>query len=92
MNDAKLVALDTMNYWIDTVPDAVMHAISGVHAVIINDAEARQLSGEPNLIRAAHKILDAGPQSLVIKRGEYGRRCSPKTLTSPSPPTRSNRS
>ncbi len=69
---AELVALDTMNYWINTVPDAVMHAISGVNVVIINDAEARQLSGEPNLIRAARKILDAGPKALVIKRGEYG--------------------
>lgn len=69
---AELVALDTMNYWIDTVPDAVMQAIGGVHVVIINDAEARQLSGEPNLIRAARKILDAGPRALVIKRGEYG--------------------
>jgi sugar/nucleoside kinase (ribokinase family) len=61
-----------MNYWIDTVPDAVMQAIGGVHIVIINDAEARQLSGEPNLMRAARKILDAGPHALVIKRGEYG--------------------
>ena len=69
---AELVALDTMNYWINTVPDAVMEAIQGVHIVIINDAEARQLSGEPNLIRAARKILDAGPRALVIKRGEYG--------------------
>jgi sugar/nucleoside kinase (ribokinase family) len=69
---AELVALDTMNYWINTVPDAVMEAIRGVHVVIINDAEARQLAGEPNLIRAARKILDAGPHALVIKRGEYG--------------------
>ncbi|HEV2799347.1 MAG TPA: PfkB family carbohydrate kinase [Pyrinomonadaceae bacterium] len=72
VSGAELVALDTMNYWINTVPDAVMQAISGVNVVIINDAEARQLSGEPNLIRAARKILDAGPQALVIKRGEYG--------------------
>ncbi|MCA1565070.1 MAG: PfkB family carbohydrate kinase [Acidobacteria bacterium] len=69
---AELVALDTMNYWINTVPDSVMQTIGGVHIVIINDAEARQLSGEPNLIRAARKILDAGPQALVIKRGEHG--------------------
>jgi len=69
---AELIALDTMNYWINTVPDAVMQAIRGVHVVIINDAEARQLADEPNLIRAARKILDAGPQALVIKRGEYG--------------------
>jgi sugar/nucleoside kinase (ribokinase family) len=54
------------------VPDAVWAAISGVHVVIINDAEARQLAGEPNLLKAARKILAAGPRALVIKRGEYG--------------------
>ena len=69
---AELVALDTMNYWINTVPDAVVEAIRGVNIVIINDAEARQLAGEPNLIRAARKILSWGPSALVIKRGEYG--------------------
>jgi sugar/nucleoside kinase (ribokinase family) len=69
---AELVALDTMNYWITSVPDAVREAISVVDVVIINDAEARQLSGEPNLIRAARKILSWGPRALVVKRGEYG--------------------
>ncbi len=69
---AELVALDTMNYWISTVPDAVWEAIRVVNVVIINDAEARQLTGEPNLLRAARKILAAGPRALVIKRGEYG--------------------
>jgi sugar/nucleoside kinase (ribokinase family) len=69
---AELVALDTMNYWINTVPDSVVEAIRGVHVVIINDAEARQLAGEPNLIKAARKILSWGPKALVIKRGEYG--------------------
>ncbi|HEV7902776.1 MAG TPA: PfkB family carbohydrate kinase [Pyrinomonadaceae bacterium] len=72
VSGAELVALDTMNYWINTVPGAVMAAIRGVNVVIINDAEARQLADEPNLIRAARKILDAGPTALVIKRGEYG--------------------
>ncbi len=69
---AELVALDTMNYWITTVPDAVIEAIRGVNVVIINDAEARQLADEPNLIKAARKILSWGPSALVIKRGEYG--------------------
>jgi sugar/nucleoside kinase (ribokinase family) len=69
---AQLVALDTMNYWISSVPDAVWDAVRGVHVCIINDAEARQLAGEPNLHRAAHKILAAGPRALVVKRGEYG--------------------
>jgi sugar/nucleoside kinase (ribokinase family) len=69
---AGLVALDTMNYWINTVPEAVWDAVRGVNVVIINDAEARQLAGEPNLIKAARKILASGPRALVIKRGEYG--------------------
>jgi sugar/nucleoside kinase (ribokinase family) len=69
---AELVALDTMNYWITSVPDAVREAISAVDVVIINDAEARQLSGEPNLIKAARVILSWGPRALVVKRGEYG--------------------
>lgn len=69
---AQVVALDTMNYWISTVPEAVVEAIRGVHVVIINDAEARQLADEPNLIKAARKILSWGPRALVVKRGEYG--------------------
>src|SRR5205085_6524231 len=69
---AELVALDTMNYWINTMPVAVWDAVRGVHVVIINDAEARQLAGEPNLIKAARKILAEGPRALVIKRGVYG--------------------
>ncbi|HEX7175848.1 MAG TPA: PfkB family carbohydrate kinase [Pyrinomonadaceae bacterium] len=69
---AQLVALDTMNYWINTVPEQVKRSIAGVHVVIINDAEARQLAGEPNLIRAAREILSWGPRALVVKRGEFG--------------------
>jgi sugar/nucleoside kinase (ribokinase family) len=69
---AELVALDTMNYWITSVPEQVREAVSAVDVVIINDAEARQLADEPNLIRAARKILSWGPRALVIKRGEYG--------------------
>jgi len=72
VSGAELVALDTMNYWITTVPEAVKEAIRGVNIVIINDAEARQLAGEPNLIKAARKILSWGPMALVVKRGEYG--------------------
>ena len=72
MRGAELVALDTMNFWIQTAKDQLLEAISVVDVMIINDAEARQLSGEPNLIRAARKILTFGPSTLVIKRGEYG--------------------
>src|SRR5918912_1745085 len=69
---AELVALDTMNYWITSVPEQVEAAIRVVDVVIINDAEARMLSKEPNLIRAARKVLSWGPRALVVKRGEYG--------------------
>src|SRR5437764_1153185 len=63
---------DTMNLWIDIARDSLLEAIKGVHLVIINDAEARQLAGEPNLIKAARKVLSWGPQALIVKRGEYG--------------------
>jgi len=69
---AELVALDTMNLWIDVARDALLEAIKGVHLVIINDAEARQLTGEPNLIKAARTVLSWGPKALIVKRGEYG--------------------
>ena len=69
---AELVAIDTMDYWINTVRESVLEAIRGVNVVIINDAEARQLAGEPNLIKAARKLLAQGPRALVVKRGEYG--------------------
>src|SRR5258707_10250603 len=69
---AELVALDTMNLWIDTTRDSLQKTIEVVDLVIINDAEARQLSDEPNLIKAARKILSWGPSTLLVKRGEYG--------------------
>ena len=72
LKDAELVALDTMNMWIKETRESLLETIKGVNIVIINDAEARQLSGEPNLIKAARKILSWGPSALVVKRGEYG--------------------
>ncbi|HVF42179.1 MAG TPA: PfkB family carbohydrate kinase, partial [Pyrinomonadaceae bacterium] len=60
------------NYWITSVPEQVEAAIRRVDVVIINDAEARMLSGEPNLMKAARRILSWGPRALVVKRGEYG--------------------
>jgi sugar/nucleoside kinase (ribokinase family) len=69
---AELVAVDTMDYWIKSVPDEVRAIVSAVDVAIINDAEARRLAGEPNLIRAAREILSWGPRALVVKRGEYG--------------------
>ena len=70
--NAELVALDTMNLWIDIARDSLLQTIKGVDVVIINDAEARQLTGIPNLIKAARTVLSWGPKALIVKRGEYG--------------------
>src|SRR5215204_3096949 len=72
MRNAELVALDTMNLWIEHTRDSLVKTIKVVDVVIINDAEARQLTDIPNLIKAAHEILSWGPKALIIKRGEYG--------------------
>jgi sugar/nucleoside kinase (ribokinase family) len=69
---AELVALDTMNLWIETARESLLLTIKGVDLVIINDAEVRQLTGVPNLIKAARMILSWGPEALIVKRGEYG--------------------
>ena len=70
---AEFVAMDTMNFWIDSMKDAVIETIKVVDCVIINDAEARQLADEPNIHKAAKKIIEMGNlKALVIKRGEYG--------------------
>jgi len=70
--NAELVALDTMNLWIDNTRESLLRTIQGVDVVIINDAEARQLTEIPNLIKAARTILSWGPKALIVKRGEYG--------------------
>lgn len=70
--DAKFVAMDTMNYWIEGAREELMKTIAVVDALIINDAEARELAGESNLIRSARRILTFGPKILIVKRGEYG--------------------
>jgi sugar/nucleoside kinase (ribokinase family) len=69
---AQLVALDTMNYWIESARESLVKTIGVVDVMIINDAEARQLSGESNLHRAAARVREMGPKTLIIKRGEYG--------------------
>lgn len=68
----KIVACDTMNFWISSKPEALKKVIERVDIFIINEAEARQLSGEANLVKAARKILSIGVKTLIIKRGEYG--------------------
>ena len=70
--DAQFVAMDTMNFWISSMKDAVIETIKVVDCIIINDAEARQLTDEPNIHVAARKIMDYGLKAVVIKRGEYG--------------------
>ena len=68
----RLVALDTMNFWIHGKRDALLRVLREVDVVTINDGEARQLADEPNLIKAARKIAALGPRTVVVKRGEYG--------------------
>ncbi len=68
----KLVVMDTMNFWMDNCWDDLIEAISLTDVLTINDAEARQLSGEYSLVKAAQKILKMGPKYLIIKKGEHG--------------------
>src|SRR5215475_13219374 len=68
----KVVACDTMNFWIKGKPEAVKRTIAHVDILIINDAETRMLANQPNLVRAARAIVDMGPKTLIVKRGEYG--------------------
>ncbi|MCK5243049.1 sugar kinase [bacterium] len=72
MQNSEFVLLDTMNFWIETKRDDLMKVIARVHMVVVNDAEARQLSGEDNLIQAAKWIQSQGPQGVIIKKGEHG--------------------
>jgi sugar/nucleoside kinase (ribokinase family) len=68
----RLVALDTMNFWIQGKREALRKVLAEVDVVTVNDGEARQLASEPNLIRAARAISGMGPRTVVVKRGEYG--------------------
>ncbi len=68
----KLIALDTMNFWIEGKKDALLKTLKLVDCLTINEGEARLLAQESNLLKAAAKIRDLGPKTLVIKRGEYG--------------------
>lgn len=68
----KLVALDTMNFWIEGEPEALKKVVARVDLVIINEGEARQFTKEASLVAAARKIRAMGPKTVVIKQGEYG--------------------
>ena len=68
----KLVILDTMNFWMDSAWDILMDMIAKTDVITINDEEARQLSGEYSLVKAAKKIHTMGPKYVIIKKGEHG--------------------
>lgn len=72
MNSPKFVMCDTMNLWINTMPEQLQEVISRVDLLLVNDKEAKMLSGEENLVLASRKILDLGPEYLIIKKGEHG--------------------
>ena len=71
-NRPKLVILDTMNFWMDSAWDTLMLMIAKTDVITINDEEARQLSGEYSLVKAAKKIHEMGPEFVIIKKGEHG--------------------
>ena len=72
VREPKIVALDTMNFWIGKSPQLLREVIRGVDIVLINEAEIRELTGEFNLVKAARMLMRMGPGRVVIKRGEYG--------------------
>jgi len=72
MPQARLVAGDTMNYWIKDHRNALLEVLKGLDVLLINDTETRMLAGNQNLVQAARAVLDMGPRMLVVKHGEYG--------------------
>jgi len=68
----KLIVMDTMNFWMDIALEDLKIVLKEVDVLLVNDAEARQLSGEVSLVKAARKILEMGPRFLIIKKGEHG--------------------
>lgn len=72
VDSPKLIILDTMNFWMDTTLDLLKEVIAKIDVITINDEEARQLSGEYSLVKAARVIHQMGPQYVVIKKGEHG--------------------
>jgi sugar/nucleoside kinase (ribokinase family) len=68
----RLIVMDTMNFWMETAAEELRKVISEVDVLLVNDSEARELSGEYSLVKAAREILKMGPEYLVIKKGEHG--------------------
>jgi sugar/nucleoside kinase (ribokinase family) len=75
VDKSRLTGADTMNYWIERTPEELARMLRRIDVLVINDEEARQLADTHNLVRAATKIREMGPSTLVIKRGEYGVLC-----------------
>jgi sugar/nucleoside kinase (ribokinase family) len=69
---AKLVALDSMNYWIENTRDSLMRTISNVDMLLMNDEEVRQLTVQPTLMKGVRRLMELGPRVVVVKQGEYG--------------------
>lgn len=72
VSDPELVILDTMNFWIEGKPEELKKTLERVDIFILNDSEARLLSGDPNLVKSARIIRNMGPETLIIKKGEHG--------------------
>ena len=72
VREPRFVAADTMNFWITSKREALLRTLKRVDMLFVNDAEARQLAGEHNMVKAARRIQSHGPRAVVIKRGEYG--------------------
>jgi sugar/nucleoside kinase (ribokinase family) len=72
MKGPKIIATDTMNYWIENKKDDLLKVLKVSDFLLVNDAEARQLAGTPNLISACTRILSMGPRVVIVKQGEYG--------------------
>jgi sugar/nucleoside kinase (ribokinase family) len=70
--DPRFVAMDSMNLWIETTRDALIETMSGVDCLMLNDDELRELTGEPNFVRAARQVREWGPRVVVAKQGAYG--------------------
>lgn len=71
-NRPKLIVMDTMNFWMDIALEDLKEVLKKVDVLLVNDGEARQLSGEFSLVKAARKIMEMGPKFLIIKKGEHG--------------------
>ncbi len=72
MPNAKLVAGDTMNYWINDHRAALLETIKGLDVLVINDTETKSIAGNSNLVQAAQAVIELGPKTLIVKHGEYG--------------------